>query len=55
MMIRGSERRDLSSSSRVDNAAGVLVAVSAITPMPAQGPITIDSRFAEVSGIKLHI
>jgi pimeloyl-ACP methyl ester carboxylesterase len=45
---------DTHDQARVDNAAVVPAAAAAITPTLAQGPIAIDSRFAEVSGIKLH-
>jgi pimeloyl-ACP methyl ester carboxylesterase len=34
-------------------SAGIL-AVAVTTPAPAQAPIAIDSRFAEVNGIRLH-
>ena len=31
-----------------------LAAVAAVTPVAAQAPIAIDSRFAEVNGTRLH-
>src|SRR6266852_3852354 len=37
-----------------DTLAGVLAAAAVITPVPAQEPIAIDSRFAEVSRTRLH-
>jgi pimeloyl-ACP methyl ester carboxylesterase len=45
---------DTHSPTLVDSSAGILAAVAAVTPMLAPGPITIERRFAEVSGIKLH-
>jgi len=38
----------------IDTSAAVLAAVTAVTPAPAQTPIAIDSRFAEVGGTRLH-
>jgi pimeloyl-ACP methyl ester carboxylesterase len=35
-------------------SAGVLASVAAIAPVQGRTPIAIDSRFAEVSGIRLH-
>src|SRR5712691_4617015 len=39
---------------RFDTLAGVLTAVTVATPAPAEEPIAIDSRFAEVNGTRLH-
>jgi pimeloyl-ACP methyl ester carboxylesterase len=33
---------------------GVLAAAAVVTPAPAQAPVAIDSRFADVSGVRLH-
>jgi pimeloyl-ACP methyl ester carboxylesterase len=38
----------------VRTLAGVLIAMAVITPVLAQEPIQIDSRFADVGGVRLH-
>jgi pimeloyl-ACP methyl ester carboxylesterase len=53
---RGSKRDTMHTFMRtlLATLAGVFVAAAVITPAPAQAPIAIDSRFADVNGTRLH-